>query len=556
MLLLDKEKRKFSVNNDYLWLLITFIFALIVFDILIIYENKFSSILSKDSFLAWHTIFELLNVIFSFIIFNNCYYSYKHTKRLRIFIFSLTFLLVGVINFLYVVSFDSAVQLFIQESIDLTVIYFIMNRFIMALGIFFSSIIPYYKKSKINEKAISVFDIITFLIIFLVIKCKFCIIPDLFFDGYGTANIREFLDYIIIALEIFSIGGFIRNYIKFKDKYIIVICCGLILCSFGEIMFILYKNLYDVYNLLGHAYRSIGIYLIYYSVFKYQIDIPYFQFKRAQDTIRLYANNLEKIIDRRTREIKEVNERLLSELEHAKKIQQSLLPDKRIEFSSVIFLSEYIPCERLSGDFFDIYEIDKDNVGMYILDVSGHGISAALLTMFTNHYIKSTERLIKRYRGLKPHKNLMHFYEEFNKLNFPEEMHIVIFFANYNLNSKVLTYCSGGLNCYPILIRKNGDYEFLDKSQGFPICKFSEFFTPEYTSVKIGLNKGDRILFYTDGLIDKKKNKAISKRKLIDILIDNRNNSIEILNSKILQEINRLDNKFDDDITYFIMEAK
>ncbi len=168
-------------------------------------------------------------------------------------------------------------------------------------------------------------------------------------------------------------------------------------------------------------------------------------------------------------------------------------------------MSEYFPCERLSGDFYDIYRIDEDNIGMYVLDVSGHGISAALMTMFCNNFIKSTERLIKRYRGLKPHRNLKHFYEEFNKMNFPEEMHMVIFFASYNISTRTLTYCTGGMNCYPILVRKSGDAEFLNQSQGFPICQMSEFFTPEYKSAKIDLMPGDRIVFYTDGLIDKFK---------------------------------------------------
>lgn len=76
---------------------------------------------------------------------------------------------------------------------------------------------------------------------------------------------------------------------------------------------------------------------------------------------------------------------------------------------------------------FDIYRLNEENIGMYVLDVSGHGVSAALMTMFCNNYIKSSEKLIMKYRGLKPHRNLKHFYDEFNKMNFPDEMYMVMF---------------------------------------------------------------------------------------------------------------------------------
>jgi sigma-B regulation protein RsbU (phosphoserine phosphatase) len=228
--------------------------------------------------------------------------------------------------------------------------------------------------------------------------------------------------------------------------------------------------------------------------------------KEAQESIKKYASDLENAIDKKTQKINEANRNIMKEIRYAKEIQQSLLPKRNMLIKSTRFVSRYMPCENLSGDYFDIFKVDKENVGMYILDVAGHGVSAALMTMFCINTVKSTERLINRYRGLKPHRNLAHFYEAFNKMNFPPAMHMVIFFASYNFNSKVLIYSSGGMNCYPILIKYDGGHEFLNKSKGFPICKCSDFYIPEYYSSSINLQKGDRVIFYTDGLIDKKKN--------------------------------------------------
>jgi len=176
------------------------------------------------------------------------------------------------------------------------------------------------------------------------------------------------------------------------------------------------------------------------------------------------------------------------------------------------------------------------------------------MKMFCNNYIKSTERLIKRYRGLKPHRNLKHFYEEFNKMNFPEEMHMVIFFASYNLTTQVLTYSSGGMNCNPILIRQDGAWEYLDKSQGFPICRLRDFFQPEYTSEFIHLQDGDRLIFYTDGLVDKDKNSILDENELVTLMLENREKPVKVLNRMLTERIGSVAAQLDDDVTYFIMD--
>ena len=72
--------------------------------------------------------------------------------------------------------------------------------------------------------------------------------------------------------------------------------------------------------------------------------------------------------------------------------------------------------------------------------------------------------------------------------------------------------------------------EYLDKSKGFPICKMSSFFTPTFTSETITLTKGDRVIFYTDGLTDNVKNSTISQEQLENIMYRYRSLSLKSLN--------------------------
>jgi len=299
---------------------------------------------------------------------------------------------------------------------------------------------------------------------------------------------------------------------------------------------------------------GIGLIFFFYHVNRNNFVIPEKIQERLQRQFNLYSMNLKKIIDKKTFQVREVNQKFIDELEYAKKIQQSLLPNPKMSYRDVKFVSEYFPCERLSGDFYDHYRLDDDNIALYLLDVSGHGISAALLTMFSNNYLKSNDKNQQLFRGLKPDRTLNYFYEQFNNINFPDEMHMVIFYATLNLNTKILTYCSAGLNCSPIRFRRNGKIEFLDKSEGFPICKLMDVYTPDYRSERIKLEKGDRILFYTDGLIDEEKNNAFDLEGLIKFVAQNKHYSIEELNQRIVDIINPIKESLNDDITYILME--
>jgi len=351
------------------------------------------------------------------------------------------------------------------------------------------------------------------------------------------------------------IGLAIRRYERTKNIYVMRYCIGLTGLLVAQLVRMSTIRFNDV-DYVGYSLlQFLGFVFLLIAYFKFFVTNPRDDLMKAESQIKLYADNLEKIIDKRTDEMREANHQLISEIEYAKSIQQSLLPQRRLNFRNVMFVSEYFPCERLSGDFYDIYRIDDDHIGMYVLDVSGHGISAALMTMFCNNYVKSTEKLIQRYRGLKPHRNLKHFYEEFNKMSFPDEMHMVIFFASYNLVTNELTYSSGGMNCYPILVKKSGEWSYLDQSEGFPICKMSQFIVPEYKSAKLLLEKGDRIIFYTDGLIDKAKNGILGEEELIEVMISCKDKNLRLLNKTLKEILRPILNDIDDDVTYFIMEV-
>jgi sigma-B regulation protein RsbU (phosphoserine phosphatase) len=192
------------------------------------------------------------------------------------------------------------------------------------------------------------------------------------------------------------------------------------------------------------------------------------------------------------------NEKMSKDLDFARTIQQKILPSKG-NYGSITIDYLYKPSELLSGDMFDVFNINENYTGIYISDVVGHGVTASMLTMF----VRQTMRAIKS-EVLSPAKALSELHKRFIDLKLDDEKYFTIFYGIIDNRNNSFTYVNGGHNCIPIHVNKEGVN--LLESKGYPIC--SLFDKIKYKENTIKLNKGDKILFYTDGIIEAKNVKG------------------------------------------------
>ncbi|MBB6214634.1 sigma-B regulation protein RsbU (phosphoserine phosphatase) [Anaerosolibacter carboniphilus] len=552
-----KENKK-SIDLRYIYLALIFLGSLFIYQIVGMLETYIYSVLGNVTFLTYHLILESLSIIISFTSFILTYYTYQKNNRLRLLVYSAVFFITGWLDFFHTMGYNGMPVFFTNSSIPKATTFWIIGRLIFAMGLLVAGLVPYNYKTRLSRSYFLWGSIIVSVLISYVVTVHLDSFPPLFIEGQGLTELKINLEYFILVIFAIASILYIRDYHLTRDRVFMLVAAGLIVSVFAEAAFTVYKSVYDTYNMLGHIYKVLGLYLISRGIFIYNLDKPYVELSNAKKKIKLYAENLEKIVERRTSEVHKINAKMIEDLEYAKKIQESMLPAKELNIYSTQFVSEYIPCERLSGDFYGIYVIDEENLGMYIADVAGHGVSAAMMTVVADRIIKPTGAQERAVNALAPHKTLGHFYREFNKSEFPIEMHVVMFHAIFNTKSRLLSYCSGGINVLPILVRKSGEIVTLSESTGFPICRFGDFYTPEYKKADIQMEKGDRVIFYTDGLVENFKNSTLIEQKdLIRILLANRDKDLKVLSQGILNEIKQIasGSEYDDDITYFIMEA-
>ncbi|WP_352418131.1 SpoIIE family protein phosphatase [Proteiniborus sp.] len=243
------------------------------------------------------------------------------------------------------------------------------------------------------------------------------------------------------------------------------------------------------------------------------------------------------------KEIIKKNEKMSNDLSFARTIQKKILPKKGI-LGSLKIDYLYFPSEMLSGDIFDINRINENLTGVYISDVVGHGITASIMTMFIRQTMKSI-----KYDYLDPSEAISELHKRFLDLNLDSDKYFSIFYGILDKRDNSFKYVNGGHNCIPLHINDNG-VDFLE-AKGYPItCLFDNI---KYEEKCVKLQKGDKLLFYTDGVIETRNEKGelFGFDRLIDISNKNKDNLLNAI-EKSLNEFKYKD--IDDDFALLTVE--
>jgi len=229
-----------------------------------------------------------------------------------------------------------------------------------------------------------------------------------------------------------------------------------------------------------------------------------------QDLIFKYSV-AEKKLKQLNRELLDKQKRLDEDLVAAAEIQNSLLPQKIDSAENLEVAWEFKPCEHMGGDIFNMFQLDADHWGIYMLDVSGHGVQAAMVTVSVSQFLQpNSGHLLSRKSGKSatayelrsPAQVLVALDKEF-----PFERFNNFFTITYliiNTKTGELRYSNAG-HPHSIVLRKDGTLELLQK--GGPAIGMGDFHllsgkVRRFEEGHSQINPGDKLFVYTDGIIE------------------------------------------------------
>lgn len=245
-----------------------------------------------------------------------------------------------------------------------------------------------------------------------------------------------------------------------------------------------------------------------------------------------------------------VKERISNELDVASRIQKKILPADVDEIFGLEIAQYFEPAKEIGGDYYDYTILDDNIFSITIADVSGKGVPAAFLMALGRSVLKT----LTLTGDFAPNENL----NELNKIiysDITEDMFITMMHSKYNKENKTLYYSNAGHN--PIVVyRASTDSIELHTVKGVAIGFLEEY---KYRQGEIQLNKGDIVIFYTDGITEaENSNKEMfGLERLKEVIYNNKNKSPKELRKVILESINRFRKDYEqtDDLTFVILKS-
>jgi sigma-B regulation protein RsbU (phosphoserine phosphatase) len=251
--------------------------------------------------------------------------------------------------------------------------------------------------------------------------------------------------------------------------------------------------------------------------------------------------------------LKAANKRMQRDLEAAARVQQALLPDEAPDVTGVEFAWYYRPCDELGGDAFNLFKLDDQQVALYVLDVSGHGVPSALLSVAVGHQL--SQLFAQRGEHGEIDNELSNPAQLAKKLNtlFPMDMKARLYFTLVYgvLDTRTGAFCfvtAGSPG--PSVIHADGSTEVHDVP-GVPIGMLPE---SEHENTVIQLQAGDRLYLHSDGLYEERHGESgelFERERMTGVLADNRSVSLEQSMTSLVEAVSewRGDTHLSDDAT-------
>ncbi len=187
-------------------------------------------------------------------------------------------------------------------------------------------------------------------------------------------------------------------------------------------------------------------------------------------------------------------ENLTEQLRLAGLVQRDFLPSKLPDCENYSWATTFFPAEWVSGDIYDVARLDERHIGFYIVDAVGHGMPAALLTIFVKQALTTQISEGDDSRLLQPSEVMSRLNVKMSQEKLSGYQFATCCYCLLNTETRELTYARAG-HPYPLLARPGRPLQQLE-IRGSLLGVFEQAEYPEQT---VQLEPGDKIILYSDG---------------------------------------------------------
>lgn len=278
----------------------------------------------------------------------------------------------------------------------------------------------------------------------------------------------------------------------------------------------------------------------------------------ARVKTQLKIHNLTNALIESNRLLQEKQTKIEEDLEAAAQIQSALIPAAKPELPELSFSWQFVPSDQSGGDIFNIHLLDDRTLAVYLVDVSGHGVPAAMVTVSVAQSLQphgyavlhrndgDSSRLAPR----DPSRVLNILNRDYPIERF--DKYFTIVYMIIDRLSGTIIYSNAG-HPSPLLLRNSGSIERLDA--GGPMIGLGDLLP--FEDGKKQLTKGDRLYLHTDGITEYcREDEFYGSERLEAEIVRTKNLPLDLACETIISKMHDFGGgiKAEDDITLVALE--
>lgn len=246
-------------------------------------------------------------------------------------------------------------------------------------------------------------------------------------------------------------------------------------------------------------------------------------------------------IDRQNQDLSLANHRMKRDLDAAARVQRTLLPEQLPTIQGADFAWSYRPCDELAGDALNIVRINDNLIALYLLDVSGHGVPAALLSVTVSRSLQPRAGdLMSIVAGPGANPDAADPAQVASRLNalYPMDSngghYFTMIYGLLDIRTRRFRFTVAG-HPAPILVRRGASPVSLDVA-GFPIGMVDG---AAYDESVIDLQPGDRLYLHSDGLTEEinAHNEEFGSERLLTAIADGQTLGLQESVESLIQKV-------------------
>lgn len=383
---------------------------------------------------------------------------------------------------------------------------------------------------------------------------KMVLIINLFFLTMVIFTPSNIYTYTIVPFQLFLI--IICLYIiiiLIKEALNKSVISYLSLAGFLILTLTIINDILFVHNIIFTGFSvSIGLFLFLFFQslnISYKFSMAFATSESLSKKLLKAKNAIEDVLNKKSQhlgsallELKEKEKNLRNDLELARNIQHGIMPSGDIVLNNLKIIYYYKSIKEIGGDLIDIFNVKNGKTAILLGDVSGHGISSALISsMMKIIFLEAS-------KSCSSPKEIFSIVNQTASSILKNKDYFTAFLCIF-FDYEIIFGSAGHLDA--IICRNNGDIEFWN-TKG-PLIGFELNLDFEEKIQKI--NKGDRIFLYSDGLVEQRFY-HIPKNNIVNLIQKNKDHTLEKLKEDIISTIIKKNiSDISDDISFVIIEV-